>query len=56
MLDKSLPHNSGECQNCGLKHTVPGAAELNGQSPPEYGAMIRRTEGQEDPLVQEPKE
>ncbi len=50
-------HNAGKCW-CGIIHSIPGAAKLNGNPGPErkYDAMIQRATGQEDPLVQEPKE
>lgn len=47
------PHHAGNCW-CNITHTVAGTRELNGEEP-EYSAMIQRTTGQEDPLVQEPK-
>jgi hypothetical protein len=47
-------HNAGRCEACSVSHSVPEALRLNGDEP-QYGNMIRRTEGQEDPLVQEPK-
>lgn len=55
-MTEEQKHTAGDCW-CGMIHTVRGAEELNGDTPPvtEYEAMIRRTSGQEDPLVQEPK-
>jgi len=51
-LTQEPDHQAGECW-CGLKHTVPGAARLNGE--PNYDDMIRRTPGGPDPLVKEPR-
>jgi hypothetical protein len=45
-------HIAGECW-CGLNHTVPGAARLNGEA--NYSDMIRRTTDGPDPLVKEPR-
>ncbi len=47
-------HNAGNCEACAVSHSVPEANRLNGVGQ-EYGAMIQRVTGQEDPLVQEPK-
>lgn len=54
-------HHAGAC-HCSLIHSVPEANRLNALSKLDDAieatgqiAMIRRTEGQEDPLVQEPK-
>lgn len=55
--NKAKQHESGNCPVCGLIHTVPGAEKLNAGtgSTPIYDAMIRRTAGEADPLVKEPK-
>jgi hypothetical protein len=52
-LTQEPDHEAGECW-CGLVHTVPGAARLNGIG--NYSDMIRRTAGESDPLVKEPKD
>jgi hypothetical protein len=44
-------HVPGNCW-CSLTHTVQGAEELN--RAPVYDAMIKRAEGEPDPLIQEP--
>ena len=46
-------HQAGECW-CGIVHSVPEAARLNGES--NYSDMIQRSTTGPDPLVKEPKE
>jgi len=46
-------HQAGECW-CGIVHSVPEAARLNGES--NYSDMIQRSTTGPDPLVKEPKD